>query len=534
MEPIEYARALRRRAGIIIVVVAMGLIAAWLTTPSGRKSSHSLRAYGATHTLLLQDQSSATSLDQLALLVKKGEVPRRVAKKLNYPGPPAELAQQVDATADATTQTVNVRVILEDPQRAKLLADTFATELINSLNSTKREQYQRSLQDLNNQVNKLQSDARALEPQIAAAAPPDKEPLRAQQAAIYSQLTAAYQQQRDLATTGSRGVNLVSLEFATPLPITGKTAFAVPANRAIRLLIGGAVALLLGCGLALVLERLDTRIRTKDDAEAAFSYPVIAEVPRLPRRELRRREIVVAERPASPAAEAYRNLRTALLLRNNEPRVVLVVSPSASEGKTTTAVNLAATLAETGKNLVVLSWDLRTPTVETYLRPLPAWGTDLTLAGETLRGLGECLAGEQPASLMDVVQPTAVEGVAIVTAGRPVHSPGELVTRAGRVIAQARNLADIVVIDTGPLLVSSDARALTPFADSIVLVCRSGKTSIENARRATQLEGQLGASVQGVVLVGAPRVGGRSEDYYYPRSARRARLLGRRRDRARA
>jgi len=318
------------------------------------------------------------------------------------------------------------------------------------------------------------------------------------------------------------------VEAAEPERIAGP----LPLSR--RLPIAGFVGLLIGVGLALTLAHFDTRLRTKEAAEAAYGVPVLAEVPLLARRRRRARAIVALTEPFSLAAESYRGLRTSLLLgraahqgpgtsrrrgraRGSEQprevpshgsRVVLVTSATADEGKTTTAANLAAVFAEGGDAVVVVNCDLRRPALhEVFGLPEEP-------------GLSDVLHRDDGVRLTDAIQPTSVPGVQVITSGHPVANPGELLARGAEVVAAVREFADVVIIDTAPVLAASDVSALIPFVDDVVLVCRMGRTSTESARRTIELLGRLAAPVRGVTLIGSTVPAARS---YYSDYARRQR-----------
>jgi MinD-like ATPase involved in chromosome partitioning or flagellar assembly len=142
--------------------------------------------------------------------------------------------------------------------------------------------------------------------------------------------------------------------------------------------------------------------------------------------------------------------------------------------------------------------------------------------------------GRDAPKLADVVKESILPGVRIATNGSPLDNYGEVAASGRDLVAEARRLADIVIIDTAPLLVAHEATELIPAADTVLVVCRSGQTSKEDAARAREMLTRLRASVAGVVLVGAPESETGYSTYYYetqPRPPKRsvgAWLLGRR------
>jgi capsular exopolysaccharide synthesis family protein len=228
--------------------------------------------------------------------------------------------------------------------------------------------------------------------------------------------------------------------------------------------------------------------------------------------------VLTAERPASIVAEAYRNLRTSLTLMaaprgavgNETPNeradvhVILVSSANPGEGKTTTATNLAAAYAEAGHQVLVLDCDFRHPRVGRFL------------GVEDGPGLSDALgAGRAAVPLSDVVVASNVPGVSVVTSGSPVVNPAELLARGHHVLQEATTLADVVIFDTPPILVINDATELLPLVDTVVLTCRSGRTTVEAAERVRDLLARLGGPVAGIVLVGSTEAPTSRGHYYY-------------------
>jgi capsular exopolysaccharide synthesis family protein len=278
-----------------------------------------------------------------------------------------------------------------------------------------------------------------------------------------------------------------------------------PNSKPVRAALLGLLGLLAGVAGAFALDRLDSRIRSKESAEAAFGVLVVAEVPRLAKAS--QGQLLARTQPSSPFVEAYRGLRTYVALwapeadREDGHRVLVVTSPSAGEGKTTTAAHLAAMLAEIGRSVVVVSADLRRPRIHHYfdLPPGP--------------GLVEALAAKSGPVFTGLDRPTSIRGVRLVPSGAPLENPAPLFEHAGELVESVRGLADFVLIDAPPLLVANDAVEMARFADGVLLVARAGQTPIEAAERSAEILDRLEIAVVGAVLVASEAASSASRYY---------------------
>ena len=237
------------------------------------------------------------------------------------------------------------------------------------------------------------------------------------------------------------------------------------------------MGLLIGVVVALVLTRFDTRIRTKEAAEEAFGVQVLGEVPPLKRKHRSKKAVIAVADPESLSAEVYRGVRTALVVASRgrttttnvpDPKrrsrqrqladqpvvdklVVVVASPGMGEGKTTTSANLAVAFAESGRSVLLLGCDLRRPELHNYFQIADSPGFTEELSKPP---------GQR--SLDNIIAETGIPGLRIVPSGEPVEHPGELLARGLDLIGSASKVADVVVIDTAPLLATDDASVLVP------------------------------------------------------------------------
>jgi capsular exopolysaccharide synthesis family protein len=257
-------------------------------------------------------------------------------------------------------------------------------------------------------------------------------------------------------------------------------------------LIGGAI-------LVLLLERFDRRIRTKLSAEQHFDLPVLGEVPVIPRRF--RRGITAVARPKSPPAEAFRLLAAAVQRATENGhaedgeapggRTIIVTSAGPSEGKTTITANLGAALAERGDRVLVLSCDMRRPALGRFLGIPEA------------PGLADAIRSTNGHStLSQYRRETDVYRLSVVASGTAPSNPGEMLSsgRMRTLLAEGRRNNDVVLLDTPPILVASDAAPLIPEADGVLLVACAGTTTTEVAERVTDTLRRLGAPLVGVAL----------------------------------
>jgi capsular exopolysaccharide synthesis family protein len=276
--------------------------------------------------------------------------------------------------------------------------------------------------------------------------------------------------------------NAVSRRVPGPLHVTLVTVASLPRSPAgpgmkILLPIGALLGLMLGFGGVAVRDHLDDRVRDMADLERFLDAPVLAEVPRIRRRAVKP-AFAFRDAPASPAAEAYRYLRARVgPLLGTSPRdggaVLLVAGARAHEGRTSVASNLATAIASAGKAVILVDGDLRHPSLSEGFQ-----------AGER-PGMAELLAGR--ASLEEVAVPTDVPGLRLVSAGR-AHPAADMfgVTRLSRALAGMRAAADVVVVDSPPVLAVSDAITLASVSDLVIVVADLRRTCRGDVRAAGQ------------------------------------------------
>jgi polysaccharide biosynthesis transport protein len=282
------------------------------------------------------------------------------------------------------------------------------------------------------------------------------------------------------------------------------------------------VGLVGGIGLALLREYLDNTVKTPDDIETLARLPSLAVVPQFgssngngTRRRLlqgiatngheKRIELVAQHLPKSQMSEAFRALRTSLLLSQpgRPPQVILVTSALPREGKTTAAANLAVTLAQLGDRTVLVDADLRKPGV----------GRLLNLGAGKYAGFSSYLAGVSSLDLVTVPHP-AIPNLAAIPTGPLPPNPADLLSsqRLADAIAELRSKYKFIVIDSPPIMAATDAVILSVQTDGVLLVVRSGETPKEAFTRTRDLLISVKCHILGVVL---NAVDSSAPDYYY-------------------
>jgi len=273
-------------------------------------------------------------------------------------------------------------------------------------------------------------------------------------------------------------------------------------------MLGLLAGLVIGCVLAFVIESIDDRLRTSEEVENASTLPSLAAIPHMtagagrkkgeeageviPGTAQTQQQLITLWDPKSNGAEAYRNMRSALLLSSidNPPRVIVVTSSFPAEGKTTTALNLAIVLAQRGERVLLVDADLRR-------------GSLNRVFGLPSQGLGLSTVLTHPGEHQDVPAPLReLPTLHVMATGPRPPNPAEMLS-SNRMEEQMRQWAqqfDRVVIDTAPLLAVSDTQALAVRSDAVILVARAGMTRKRALIRARDLLWRVNAPVAGVVV----------------------------------
>jgi polysaccharide biosynthesis transport protein len=489
-----YLRVVRRRKWIImaatVLVAATALGVSLIQTP----------VYEGRAELLLQARSSETlfnpntgarvdparALDTEIQVLKSRPVRDLVEDRIGN-------APEVTASGVGQTDVFVVKAESTDPERAAAIANAYAdayidfrrTQQVNDLLQAAA-QIQQKIDQLQGQIEALETTDTTLRPGASAATDQNiaqRNSLLQQQAVFLQKLD---QLQVDAALK-SGGAQLVTPAIAPIDPIR-----PTPERNTV---LGLVVGLMLGVGLAFLFEFLDTTLKGKEDVERAVpGLPIVGLIPALPNWKDERSTVVVSvSEPKSPAAEAYRSVRTSIQFMGLDKRirVIQVTSPGQAEGKSTTISNLAVALANAGQRVVVVDADLRRPRLHHF------FGCDNAV------GLTSVLVGD--VDLPSALQPaTDVKRVHVLASGPIPPNPSELLAtaRMGQLLDTLSDHADIVLVDCPPVLPVTDATVLAPKVDATVLVVRASKTHQGQLRRAVEVLAHVQAPLMGIVVNG--------------------------------
>ena len=288
------------------------------------------------------------------------------------------------------------------------------------------------------------------------------------------------------------GTSQVKIETIQPaVPATKPASPNVPLNLALGLLVGLAV----GIGAAVLRTVLDTRIHSSHDIELVTDKPMLGGISFDP--DAKRRPLVVHVDPRSPRAESFRTLRTNLQFLDIEgaPRTFVITSSVPGEGKSTTAANLAISLAETGARVALVDGDLRLPRIAEYM------------GIEGAVGLTDVLIGR--AELNDVLQKWGRGLLCVLPSGRIPPNPSELLgsRNMSKLLATLGSEFDYVIIDAPPLLLVTDAAVISKLAGGAILVAASGRTKKAELVGAMRALDYIGSKLLGIVVTMLPTKG---------------------------
>ncbi len=522
MRAVEILVALRRRWRLILIFVALATAISWFTVPAAKGGVTGPRTYTAgLHVRSL----TKTNLDDVALDAAEGVVPNAVRAKFLLPpsyatgvdpadnrgaprkvriGTPKTYIVDLTVKPDYSRNLVRITGNGTNPIAVKTIVEALGAALIDFENTrdaigigtqitTAEADIKKTQADLTNykNANAACADAACRRTTLIQVRETDNQ-LKTKQTAL-GRLKS--QQQKKAPRFYPQESNVQAAPVLTTSGVT------IPRRRPIRVALGMMIGFLVGALAAYGASRFDTSIYGVASTEEITRLPVLCEIPYVSSSRRRRFDVLTHMMPTSRIADAYRGLRTSVQLMwmanasagdDATPRTLLVTSAGPSEGKSTTCANLAAAYGEMGKSVIVLDLDYRRRRLYKFLDAAPE--PHLENTGTT---------SEPHVDIERLAQTTGIPGVRFINSADSTSTPADAMLAGQAAIQAAREVADIVIIDTPPLLVTNDAFDLLPYADAVILMARDATTKTNALSRATQQLRRLDAPVLGVALIGA-------------------------------
>ncbi|MBJ7328660.1 MAG: polysaccharide biosynthesis tyrosine autokinase [Solirubrobacteraceae bacterium] len=481
-------RALRRRWLVVVLCVIVTPLAAFAFSKAQEKE------YQSTALLLFRDNTldqqllgqplAATRIDPAriaatnAQLVALPGISRRTAQALAKDPTPGLATASVSVSERANSDMVEVTATATSPEAAAKYATVFAEQFIAFRRESARKPIAQAADLVRTRLSRLEDDG---------------------QTAQVAELRDRLRDLRTLEAVQTGSVEMVEQPVASSLPSAPKTR----RNTILGFFLGG----LLGIALALLVDRLDRRLRDPEEAREELGRPILGTVAQS--RGLAR-QAGGFEGLGLRDVEAFRLLRANLRYFDvtRDARVVLVTSTDSGDGKSTVAWNLAQAAAESGARTVLIEADLRRAEIGRRYGVHPLPGLTSVLIGHT--DFSDAL--QTPAQGRDG-QP---EGpMRVLPAGPPPPNPGDLLESEAMasLLARAREDFDLVIVDTPPMTVVADAIPLLRHADGVLVVARMGATKRGALTLLREELVRLDATILGLVING---VKGGTSDYYTP------------------
>lgn len=421
--------------------------------------------------LLTESNDPTQTVTTASRLVSTNEVGARVLERLGRKGSPASVFEDVVVEPIAQSNLIAVRATAGSARGAAELATTVA----------------RAATEVRTRQLYLQLDALVprLQAQLAAL-PPDA---RAGPGTLGERVTLL----QTLRAGQDPTIRLATSATPPTSPASPKPKLALAAG-----LVGG---LILGLGAALALQALDPRLRREEQLQDVYRLPILGRIPRATRRPGPRP--LDPGRLELPVVEAFRTLRAtiAATLGAERPQSLLVTSSGSGEGKTTTALNLAYSLAQSGQRVILIEADVRRPMIAETLGATPMYG------------VASVMEGSRPVADSLTVIPDYGDNLSFLLAERPIPAFADQLggIQARRMLVEAEAIADFVVVDSPPLTEVIDALPLAQEADAVLIVVRLGLSRLKRLAELGEILSQGGAYPIGIAEVGTDQA---SSSYY--------------------
>lgn len=483
--------------------------------------------YSASVTLLvnqaprsgLTDYASILTSQQLAKtyseLLHKRPVLEAAIEKLNLPLDPAELARAVSVDLIRDTQLIVLNVENTSPERAAALANTIAEVFIAQNAAQQTSRFASSKESLSKEIAAVQASLAQTQAALDALGEPDTPEEQAQKTQLetslaqyrtsYANLLQSYENIRAAEAQELNNVSVVEPAVPPRAPIRPRVE--------LNTLLAGLVGMMLAGAIAYVFEYLDDTLKSPEDISQRLGLWTLAAIGRIEGKTAQDR-LVTLNAPRSPIAEAYRLLRTNFQFAavDRPLRRIVVTSPGPGDGKSTTAANLAVVFAQGGKSVILVDADLRRPQQHRIFQRTASYGLSTALV-------------DAATPVTSFLQPTDVPGLRLLTSGPIPPNPAELLgsQRMAQLLQVLSQEAEMVILDSPPVLSVADAAILANAADGVVLVADAGRTRREMARRAKENLERAGANLLGMVLNRMTRqTSGYYYYYYYDQSGERS------------
>ena len=490
---------LRRWSILSITVLMTGVALFFASRQQPAYTSEAKVLVTAVGVDLTTNQIQEPNLATEAQVVDSEAVARLVAQNIHYSGDPRNLLDGLGVSVSPDTEILGVRYSSHNQHNSQQLAQAFAEGYLQFRNGVVHGQLQETSKGLRNQIKSLQrqltADLSALDKLSSA---PRDDPRVVELSGRITALESLIQQKETafynlpVTFTAGRVIQPADLPTRPSSP-----------NIQLDVIFGLAAGLALGIGIAFLRDRLSGRLRSADEVEEHAGAPVVGAIPRIHGRQKRRALMLTNPYSKSGVAEAYGFFRTNVLSRmaTHHSVSVLVTSPHLGDGKSATVANLGVVLARAGKRVILVSADLRRPSLGEYFHISGDYGglTEVLTGAMTLEdALVEVPlerrngrpAGTDPTTVRLLMAGRTPDDPAVMLGSEPTHS----------VIQKLQETADIVLIDAPPILPVTDALVLAPIVDSVLLVIgptSMTRSAVSSSRQALdRVDGRL----LGVVL----------------------------------
>ncbi len=439
---------------------------------------------------------STTLAGAYAELAKQRPVLEAVIDRLGLPRTPDQLAQQIETRIYSGAQLLEIRVVDTDPEVAALVANAVADELIRrspASGASDPEQQafiRRQMADLRARIEGVDSEIARLTDQMATLTSAAEIREVQDRIAALETVKITYQARyaEFLQLYNPESPNL--LTFFDPASPPQKP---VPSRASLIIAVAGAAGLALAIAALILMDYLDTSLRWENDAvQASLGLPILGAIPQIAHRE--RASIKTGQMGSPLLSESIHGIQTTIFFSHPDraPRTLLITSPGAQEGKSFVLAHLAAALTAAGYRVIAMDVDLRRPSLHEFFEK------------PNIAGLADLLDGRLAERLpMEALQATEIENLWLLPAGRTSIEPTLLVgsRRFRALLEELQRHADVVLIDSPPVLGPPEATLLASMTDATLLVVDDGITRHAAARKARdRLMGQEGVCLLGVVF----------------------------------